>query len=251
MTTDGPDAPPELSDIEKARYRAALTARQDLHTALDTGDAGLQRAAAGQFQQAISQLDPDATRDKLHLPDDAGEHEDALRAILLRIPDGWGRWLSLGAGWWPLIIDLDRRLAVIDPAYVVLQCKEKFGGLRYYARTSDGLDPAGRTHFRELIEQAQDRSWRICEQCSGEGMLHASSSSYLQTLCQHCANTKGYNPVGETVDTLGPEHTGLWKITTSDGHQHYWDARRRPNDSWPAVGQTFQKGVVVEIKRVR
>ena len=36
------------------------------------------------------------------------------------------------AGWEQLIVDLDARLAAIDPDYAVAQIKEKFGALRYY-----------------------------------------------------------------------------------------------------------------------
>jgi hypothetical protein len=35
-----------------------------------------------------------------HIPKNAGEYQEALTAVLLRIPDGWGRWISCDAGWY-------------------------------------------------------------------------------------------------------------------------------------------------------
>jgi hypothetical protein len=70
--------------------------------------------------------------DTIHVPEDAGEHADDLRRILSRIPPRWGRWISCASGWYPLIIELDKKLAEIFPDYELHQVKEKFGTLRYY-----------------------------------------------------------------------------------------------------------------------
>lgn len=78
----------------------------------------------------------------VHVPEDAGEHTEALRGILLRIPDGWGRWISCDSGWYSLIVELDEQLRALLPNYVIHQIKEKFGGLRYYwASGEDVHDP--------------------------------------------------------------------------------------------------------------
>ncbi len=65
-----------------------------------------------------------AIRDALRIPDDAGEYAEALRKILLRIPDGWGRWISCDRGWYRLVCELDSAVVQLDPAYEVHQCKE-------------------------------------------------------------------------------------------------------------------------------
>lgn len=70
------------------------------------------------------------------VPDDAGEYRDGLAKILRRIPPRWGRYISVRAGWYPLIIALDEELAAIEPDYGLCQVKEKFGGLRYYLNDS-------------------------------------------------------------------------------------------------------------------
>ena len=73
----------------------------------------------------------------MHIPEDAGNHEEDLRKILSRIPDMWGRWISCDKGWYPLIIELDQKLAEIAPDYTLHQVKEKFGTLRYYTGFPD------------------------------------------------------------------------------------------------------------------
>jgi len=71
------------------------------------------------------------------LPEDAGEHADGLLKIIRRIPENWGRWISCGSGWYPLLVELDEKLAQIEPDYEIHQVKEKFGTLRYYIGMPD------------------------------------------------------------------------------------------------------------------
>jgi hypothetical protein len=66
------------------------------------------------------------------VPHDAGEYADDLRRLLGRIPRGWGRWISCGPGWYPLLVRLNKALAALVPEYEVHQVKEKYGTLRYY-----------------------------------------------------------------------------------------------------------------------
>ena len=71
-------------------------------------------------------------RDAIHMPRDAGEYGDGLLDIMLRIPDGWGRWIHVERGWYSLVCELDRSLADVVPDYVVHQVKQKFGSLNYH-----------------------------------------------------------------------------------------------------------------------
>lgn len=80
----------------------------------------------------MDQTDLNEMLNTVHIPEDAGEHADGLRRILARIPENWGRWISCAAGWYPLVIELDQKLAEISPDYELHQVKEKFGTLRYY-----------------------------------------------------------------------------------------------------------------------
>lgn len=80
----------------------------------------------------MDKTDLDAMLNTIYVPEDAGNHAEDLRKILSRIPENWGRWISCASGWYPLVIELDRKLAEIFPDYELHQVKEKFGTLRYY-----------------------------------------------------------------------------------------------------------------------
>ncbi len=127
----------------------------------------------------------------LHIPEDAGQYRDGIVELLSRIPDGWGRWISCDAGWYPLITELGTRLAELDPEYVLHQIKEKFGTLRFYAETE--LEGERRERFGSLIDEAEGRSAHICEQCgSGTADLCVSGTdlySHAKTLCCFCSET--------------------------------------------------------------
>jgi hypothetical protein len=213
--------PEELSEVEKARYRAARSASAEVRSALDSGDSDETAAALGQFMQALSGLDPESTRDKLHVPEDAGQHRDALVTMLLRIPDNWGRWISCDAGWYPIIVELDRQLAAIDPNYELRQVKEKFGGLRYYFRASD---PKFGKAMRALVDEAETHCETTCETCGKPGALHTGRHSWLKTLCAACAAAGGFGLVGELVDELTADMCGVWKV--SAGADSFWDLTR-------------------------
>jgi len=108
----------------------------------------------------------------LHVPEDAGEYRTGIVELLSRIPEGWGRWISCDAGWYPLITELGTNLAALDPNYVVHQIKEKFGTPRFYAETE--LDGERKGRFDALIAEAEVRSAHTCERCgSGRGLRPA------------------------------------------------------------------------------
>lgn len=263
--------PEELTDTEQARYRAAGAATADLRAALDSGDADERTAAFGQLMQTLSAMDPVTTRDKLHVPDDAGEYADALRKILLRIPDGWGRWISCDRGWYPIICDLDAALAELDPAYELHQVKEKFGGLRFYFHSD--VDGA-RDQMHGLVDEAESRCAATCELCGQPGAPHTNRRSWMKTLCAACAAAEGYEQIGELVNDLTPDHRGIWSVACyGDDDASIWDMTRgevsvdstRHRDievlALPSVlrtwrirledGTELESGVVGRIERIR
>lgn len=131
----------ELSADESRRWEAFKDAASDLAEAVKDGvDITAARAAA---LQAAEGLDHEAFLNARHLPPDAGEHAEDLLRILGRIADGWGRWISCDAGWYPIICRLDREIASIIPEYQINQVKEKFGGLRFYYRLPQIVPPDG------------------------------------------------------------------------------------------------------------
>jgi hypothetical protein len=113
-------------------------------------------------------------------------------AILGRIPERWGRWIDHDAGWYPLVVSVDERLAAIDPDYVVHQIKEKYGTLRYYC-SPGGDEPATqrRVVFDSVIAAAERASATTCERCGQPGVLR-HSTNLVKTLCSSCADALGY-----------------------------------------------------------
>lgn len=149
----------------------------------------------------LSELLGDHDINALQVPEDAGPYRAEIVELLARIPEGWGRWISCDAGWYPLITTLGADLARVDPHYEVHQIKEKFGALRFYADTNLGGDLGER--FDALIEDAEARSAHICERCgSHSAELCSSGTTYMRykTLCDACrgairaSGTDDYRP---------------------------------------------------------
>jgi len=128
-----------------------------------------------------------AELDRFHVPDDAGEYTDGLIAIMIRIPDGWGRWIRCDRGWYAIIIDTDRRLAELDPTYTVHQVKEKFGGLRYYFEPTDLVDDATLRKMREIVAEAEAEADKTCERCRTRVNVELRKDLFrVLTLCDAC-----------------------------------------------------------------
>jgi hypothetical protein len=162
----------------------------------------------------VSDVDDQQGLNALHVPEDAGEHTEALRGMLVRIPDGWGRWIRCDRGWYPLLVELDEQLRALLPNYLIYQVKEKFGGLRYYwdpgEEAYDSSDPgteavvggeaavAERERHIELAQKlvagTERRAGVTCELCGAAGQLHRTPAGKYKTLCPDCAEREGYVP---------------------------------------------------------
>ncbi|WP_216614104.1 hypothetical protein [Mycobacteroides abscessus] len=214
----------EMTYSEKASLAASNAAISDLAGALLSRDSEGADAAFAAVRQADSKVDRQALLDKIHMPKDAAGYEDDLRAIMRRIPPGWGRWISCSRGWYPIVIELDQALAAIDPDYEVHQCKEKFAGLRYYFHTELGDEV--RKQMDALVDAAEEQCEATCEQCGAIGQRYSSRHSWLRTLCAACAagSDQGYGLLGELVNDLTPEHRGLWRVSCyGDAPDSHWD----------------------------
>jgi hypothetical protein len=129
----------------------------------------------------------------LHIPDDAGEFAAGLEAVLHRIPDGWGRRIWCERGWYPIVVDVDHQLAEMDPAYVVHQVKEKFGGLRYYFTPSDTASKDQVRQMHEVASRAERQAAITCEVCGATVDVDLRRGARWQTLCSSCASVVGEN----------------------------------------------------------
>lgn len=67
----------------------------------------------------------------------------------------------------------------------VLQVKEKFGGLRFYAMGERLKE------VMPLIQAAEARSYQVCEYCGQDGQgLVTTEGRWLKTLCKPCRDKR-------------------------------------------------------------
>lgn len=93
---------------------------------------------------------------------------------------------SIPSGWHHIAIQLMDELFAIGWDGVVWQTKEKFGGLRFYTGTAP-------ENSNEIIEKAEDKSIRTCQQCGEPGKRGTwGNKYYVSTLCdKHIAEEEG------------------------------------------------------------
>ncbi len=102
-------------------------------------------------------------------------------------------------GWQPMVEELCANLCKIveekNVVFQIEQIKEKFGGLRfYYFYKGDRVD-----EISDLIHEAEERSFKICEVTGEAGELRIKRKGYgwLKTLSDAEAERQGYETLKE------------------------------------------------------
>lgn len=109
---------------------------------------------------------------------------ERLAPLFARL-DGPPGMISIGPGWYDLVLDLDAKLAEIDPDYTIAQVKEKFGGLRYYIESTVTFNGAYiESPFYKAVSAAEELSFKICEDCGAPG--ERRGGNWTITLCDAC-----------------------------------------------------------------
>ena len=86
---------------------------------------------------------------------------------------------SCGDGWQVIVVDLCERLDALDlPELKIVQIKQKFGGLRVYAR-------GGTDESSALTQAAEMAAWATCEDCGAPGK-RSSVQGWFGALCDEC-----------------------------------------------------------------
>jgi hypothetical protein len=109
--------------------------------------------------------------------------------------------LAVGNGWFKIIYDLVEGIKANDLKKgdwitKVTQCKEKFGGLRFYVTGTSDKNWA-------LIRNAEQKSYAVCEETGSEVEVGTWKLGWIQTLSRKEALRKFYDKMdkGELVGT--------------------------------------------------
>lgn len=99
-------------------------------------------------------------------------------------------WISCNEGWHDLIDDLSRKISEAADRFphrsvTVVQIKEKFGGLRYYLNYEDMNDDSIHV-IEKIVRDTESKSYKICEDCSGEADICSPKHYWMKTLCMNC-----------------------------------------------------------------
>lgn len=121
------------------------------------------------------------------MSDSSSDEYPELQLILSRISPEMGQNIGTGPGWYPIIVELDRQLAEIDPGYTVHQVKQKLSELRVYFEVSDTATEADHERMRALVREAEEKAATVCELCGKPGRLWISRFGGIRTLCAECA----------------------------------------------------------------
>lgn len=195
MTPGADTSTPALTGGEKARLQAAQSDLIAMGGGLLDGTATPSDVEGALNRLQCLNIDIRTLLNAAHIPPDAGPNELRIAAILRRIPDGWGRELSVATGWHDLVVDTDARLSDLDADYVVHQIKEKYGALRYYcAPSSEDPGPELLEAFDAIVDEAERTSEVTCEQCGEAGTRHQNQREWIKALCARCAPALGYAP---------------------------------------------------------
>lgn len=96
-------------------------------------------------------------------------------------PDS-GCWHDCPPGWEALVVELCERLATGHPNVRCVQCKRKFGTLRFY------LSEGASQEAVALVREYEVRSARMCERCARHGEQVKGRHGWISTLCaEHAA----------------------------------------------------------------
>ena len=109
-----------------------------------------------------------------------------------------------GDGWYKVLYDMCAEITDVfaavglQPDIVVDQVKEKYGSLRfhYHHEPAKGTSTpkALRQEISRLVDEAEERSKRVCEECGNPGHLRLDLD-WIQTLCDRCYAKKIKQPL--------------------------------------------------------
>lgn len=95
----------------------------------------------------------------------------------------WG--METGMGWYFIIKNLSAAITRISKDVRATQVKEKFGGLRFYWRSTEGLSEKQYELVSKAVDAAEEESYLVCEDCGSREMVE-QSLGWIRTECGLC-----------------------------------------------------------------
>lgn len=92
------------------------------------------------------------------------------------------------SGWNHLVRGLCEYLERQDRDIRIVQCKEKFGGLRVYTSSSSSESEVDERRTQQMfgaVQMAQEMSFQVCECCGSPGELR-NDGGWMKTRCDEC-----------------------------------------------------------------
>lgn len=93
-------------------------------------------------------------------------------------------WSHVPTGWVALLEATMEQLDIVAPGWLVVQVKQKFGGLRLYVELPEDLETSSRALAHSLVSDAERESCSACDVCGEPGTLTQVRKNYWQTRCE-------------------------------------------------------------------
>lgn len=88
-------------------------------------------------------------------------------------------YFGVGEGWNLLLYTLLNKLLSLGWDGKIIQCKEKFGSLRFSVSVND-------RQIKHYIQEFERESMNICSVCGESGAFQKMVNNYVHTKCESC-----------------------------------------------------------------
>jgi hypothetical protein len=153
------------------------------------------------------------------------QDDQVLAPLRSHFSIGFPSWISVGEGWWPLLIELDQVLQILYPPYSVAQVKEKYGTLRFYLEdpayvplecctkvSDDASTEEWLSHEASPEHQEKEAAAVLADipRQQRHELMRAVITRYEQAsslICETCGKTGSLEVVNGWWATACPEHS--------------------------------------------
>ena len=145
-----------------------------------------------------------------------------IKNLTKKFAPGYYQSIDVDEGWYQIVLDCDKEVSAIDPDYIILQVKQKFGGLRYYCQSSQPDNPELFAQINSIIKKYENIAAVTCEVTGNPGVLMKSETGWHKTLDALWAEStlfhKNYTVVDKTrLNESQPEFDiQRWKKIADD-----------------------------------